>query len=98
MANLNRVLLMGRLTRDPEIRYTPKGTATADLGLAINRALPAEGGGERREETTFADVTLWVRRRNWPSNTSPRVAASPSKVGCTLIPGMINRPAKNVPS
>ena len=60
MANLNKVLLMGRLTRDPETRYTPKGTAIADLGLAINRVLPAEQeGGERREETTFVDVTLW---------------------------------------
>ena len=60
MANLNRVLLIGRLTRDPEIRYTPKGTAAADLSMAINRTLPAEQeGGERREETTFVDVTLW---------------------------------------
>ena len=37
MANLNKVMLMGNLTRDPEVRYTPKGTAVAELGLAINR-------------------------------------------------------------
>jgi single-strand DNA-binding protein len=60
MANLNKVMLIGRITRDIELRYTPKGTAAADLGLAINRTLPAEQeGGERREETTFVDVTLW---------------------------------------
>ena len=39
MANLNKVMLMGNLTRDPEVRYTPKGTAVAELGLAINRRL-----------------------------------------------------------
>jgi len=60
MANLNRVLLIGNLTRDPEIRYTPKGTAVADVGLAINRVLSGEEG-ERREEVTYVDVVLWAR-------------------------------------
>ena len=60
MANLNRVLLIGNLTRDPEIRYTPKGTAVADVGLAINRVLNTEEG-ERREEVTYVDVVLWAR-------------------------------------
>jgi single-strand DNA-binding protein len=60
MANLNKVMLMGNLTRDPEVRYTPKGTAVAELGLAINRVYSAENG-EKREETTFVDVTLWGR-------------------------------------
>lgn len=60
MANLNRVLLIGNLTRDPEIRYTPKGTAVADIGLAINRVLNTEEG-ERREEVTYVDVVLWAR-------------------------------------
>ena len=60
MANLNSVHLMGNLTSDPEIRYTPKGTAVCDISIAINRALPPEQeGGERREETTYVDVTLW---------------------------------------
>jgi single-strand DNA-binding protein len=59
MANLNRVLLIGNLTRDPEIKYTPKGTAIAEIGLAINRVLPADEGGERREEVTFVEVTAW---------------------------------------
>src|SRR5271170_4165252 len=60
MANLNKVMLMGNLTRDPEVRYTPKGTAVAELGMAINRYYSAENG-EKREEVTFVDVTLWGR-------------------------------------
>jgi len=60
MANFNKVMLMGNLTRDPEIRYTPKGTAVAEIGLAINRYFSGESG-EKREETTFVDVTLWGR-------------------------------------
>src|SRR6187551_3331496 len=60
MANLNKVLLMGNLTRDPEVRYTPKGTAVTELGMAVNRVYTAESG-EKREETTFVDVTLWGR-------------------------------------
>lgn len=62
MANLNKVYLMGRLTRDPELRYTPKGTAVADLGMAINRFRGGGDGGERTEETTFVDVTMWGRQ------------------------------------
>ena len=60
MANLNKVMLIGNVTRDPEIRYTPKGTALVDLGLAVNRRYTAENG-EKREETTFVDVTFWGR-------------------------------------
>lgn len=52
---------MGNLTRDPEIKYTPKGTAVAELGLAINRVYSTDQG-ERREETTFVDVELWGRQ------------------------------------
>jgi single-strand DNA-binding protein len=61
MANLNRVLLIGNLTRDPEVRYTPKGTAVADIGIAINRIYSGDDG-EKKEETTFVDVTLWGRQ------------------------------------
>jgi single-strand DNA-binding protein len=60
MANLNRVLLIGNLTRDPELRYTPKGTAVTDFGLAVSRIYSGEDG-EKKEETTFVDVTLWAR-------------------------------------
>ena len=59
MPNLNSVHLMGNLTRDPEVRYTPKGTAVCDISIAINRLLPDDGSGERREEVTYVDVTLW---------------------------------------
>jgi single-strand DNA-binding protein len=61
MANLNKVFLLGNLTRDPELRYTPKGTAVTDIGLAVNRIRNNEQG-ERQEETTFVDVTLWGRQ------------------------------------
>jgi len=61
MPNLNKVMLMGNLTRDPEIKYTPKGMAVADLGLAINRSYTTEQG-EKREEVTFVDVELWGRQ------------------------------------
>ena len=60
MASFNKVILLGNLTRDPEVRYTPKGTAVAELGMAVNRVYTAENG-EKREETTFVDVTLWGR-------------------------------------
>jgi single-strand DNA-binding protein len=62
MANLNRVLLIGNLTRDPEVRYTPKGTAVADIGMAINRIIGGSDDTERREEVTYVDVTLWGRQ------------------------------------
>jgi len=55
MANFNKVILAGNLTRDPELRYTPKGTAIARLGLAINRSWTSESG-EKKEEVTFVDV------------------------------------------
>ena len=55
MANFNKVILMGNLTRDPELRYTPKGTAIARLGLACNRKWKSETG-EMKEEVTFVDV------------------------------------------
>ncbi len=61
MANLNKVMLIGNLTRDPEVRYTPKGTAVADIGLAVNRYYQSDSG-ERQEETTFVDITLWGRQ------------------------------------
>lgn len=61
MPNLNKVQLMGNITRDPEVRYTPKGTAVTDISLAINRNFTGDDG-ERREETTFVDITFWGRQ------------------------------------
>jgi single-strand DNA-binding protein len=60
MASFNKVILLGNLTRDPEVRYTPKGSAVADLGIAVNRQYTLENG-EKREEVTFVDVTFWGR-------------------------------------
>ncbi len=58
MANLNKVMLIGNLTRDPELRHTPKGSAVTDLGMAVNRKI-ADGNGGWKDETTFVDVTVW---------------------------------------
>jgi single-strand DNA-binding protein len=61
MGNLNKVMLIGNVTRDPELRYTPKGMAVTEIGMAINRYF-SNDDGERREETTYVDVTLWGRQ------------------------------------
>jgi single-strand DNA-binding protein len=58
--NLNRVMIAGHLTRDPEVRFTPKGTQVCELGLATNRVW-SDQNGVKQEETTFVDVTLWGR-------------------------------------
>jgi len=59
-ASLNKVLLMGNLTRDPEVKYTPKGTAVCDLGLAINDSYKAQDG-TIKETVTYVDVEVWGR-------------------------------------
>lgn len=60
MANVNKVMLMGNITRDIDLRKTPGGTSVADIGLAVNR-VRTDDQGQRIEETTFVDVTLWGR-------------------------------------
>ena len=60
MANVNKVILIGNVTRDPEVKFTSKGSAVTDIGLAINRNYTLDSG-EKREETTFVDVELWGR-------------------------------------
>ncbi len=60
MASLNKVMLIGNLTRDPEIKYTPKGTAIAQIGLAVNRTWSNEAG-QKQEETTFVDIEFFGR-------------------------------------
>jgi len=60
MANLNKVFLMGNLTRDPELRYTPSGTAVVSFGVAVNRSWKGQNG-EKREDVTFVDVQAWAR-------------------------------------
>jgi single-strand DNA-binding protein len=61
MASFNRVILVGNLTRDPQVRYTPGGTAVAEIGLAVNRSWFDKQTNSRKEEVTFVDVTLWGR-------------------------------------
>ena len=57
MSSYNRVILIGNLTRDPELKYTPKGTSVCKLGLAVNRKWRTEAG-EQKEEVTFVDVDV----------------------------------------
>jgi single-strand DNA-binding protein len=59
MASFNRVILVGNLTRDPELRYIPSGTAVTDIGLAVNDRI--KRGDQWVDEATFIDITLWGR-------------------------------------
>ncbi len=61
MASFNKVILLGNLTRDPELRYTPKGSAIARLGMAVNRSYKTESG-ETMEEVTFIDIDAWGKQ------------------------------------
>ena len=61
MAYLNKVFLIGNLTRDPELRVTPKGTAICSFGLAVNRQYRDESG-TARDETTFVDIEAWGKQ------------------------------------
>lgn len=61
MASFNKVIIAGNLTRDPELRYTPKGTAVARITLAVNRNYQDESG-QRKEEVSFVDVEAWGRQ------------------------------------
>ena len=59
MASFNRVILLGNLTRDPELRFTPAGQAIVEFGLAVNRRYKTRDSGEDREETCFVNITVW---------------------------------------
>ena len=61
MASFNKVILMGNLTRDPELRYTPSGTALAKMGLAVNRVW-RDAEGQQKEEVTFVDVDAFGKQ------------------------------------
>lgn len=61
MAYLNKVFLIGNLTRDPELRVTPKGTAICQFGLAVNRQFKDESG-QTRDETAFIDIEAWGKQ------------------------------------
>jgi len=62
MSSLNKVLLMGNLTRDPDMRYTPSGMAVAQVGLAVNRKWRDTKTNEMREEVTFIEVDIWGKQ------------------------------------
>jgi len=62
MANFNKVLLIGNLTRDPEVRSLPSGQTVTEFGVASNRTYTSGGpGGEKREEVTYVDISFWGR-------------------------------------
>ena len=62
MASYNKVILMGNLTRDPELRYLPSGAAVANFGIAVNRVYNDRQSGERKEDVCFVDITAWSRQ------------------------------------
>jgi single-strand DNA-binding protein len=62
MASFNKVILVGNLTRDPQVRYTTGGTALAEIGMAVSRQWFDKQTNQKKEETTFVDVTLWGRQ------------------------------------
>ena len=61
MAGFSKVILVGNLTRDPQVRYTPGGMAVSDIGLAVNRTWFDKQTNQKKEDVTFVDVTLWGR-------------------------------------
>ena len=60
-ASMNKVILVGNLTRDVDVRFTPSGTAVAEIGLAVNRTWFDKQSNSKKEEVTFVDVTAWGR-------------------------------------
>lgn len=61
MIGLNRILLIGNLTKDPDLRYTPSGTPVANLRLAVNSSFKSQAG-ERKEETCFVTIVVWSKQ------------------------------------
>ena len=62
MASLNKVFLIGNLTKDPELRYTPNGVGVVNLRIAVNRKFRERTSGELKEETCFVTVTAWDKQ------------------------------------
>lgn len=61
MANVNKVMLLGNLTRDPELRYTPQGSAVCEFALAMNYSYTNKQSGQKVEEVSFIDIVAWGR-------------------------------------
>ena len=80
MASFNRVILVGNLTRDPELRYIPSGTAVSEIGLAVNDRV--KKNDQWVDETTFVDITLWGRTAEVATECSaitPPMPAMPAR-------------------
>ena len=71
MASFNKVILVGNLTRDPQVKYTTGGTAVTEIGLAVSRQWTDKQSNTRKEETTFVDITLWGRTAEIAGEYSP---------------------------
>ena len=97
MANLNKCLIIGNLTRDPELRYTAKGTAIADISLAVNRVTKGEDG-QKREECTFVDITLWSRLAEVAGQYLKKGSPVFIEVVSNWTPGTTSRLVKNAAS
>ena len=95
MAYLNKVFLIGNLTREPELRVTPKGTSICQFGLAVNRQFKDESGASR-DETTFVDIEAWASRVNSSPNALQKVRRALWKVGCASISGRTRPAARSV--
>ena len=76
MASFNKVILMGNLTRDPELRYTPKGTAIAKIGLAVNRVLDESKPARRRKKSLLWMWTSLAARRKTSANICAKAVRS----------------------
>ena len=80
MAGFNKVLLLGNLTRDPQLSYTPNQTAVVDFGVATNRRWTGQDGSQR-EETCFVDCRAFGRRRRTSTSSSARASRFSSRAG-----------------
>ena len=90
MANFNKVMLIGNLTKDPELRYTPQGTAVVNLRLAVNRKFRSNKSQELKEETCFVTAVVWDKQAERPAiNICIKAALFLLREGCNLAPGRI---------
>ena len=98
MASLNKVLLLGNLTRDVEIRYTPGGTALAQFGMAMNRKYRDTKTNEMREEVTFVDIEVWGKQAETANQYLSKGRGVFVEGGCGWTSGKTSRPGRSVPS
>jgi single-strand DNA-binding protein len=89
MADFNKVILLGRLTRDPELRYTPAGSPVCNFDLAVNRSYTTQGG-ERRDEVCFITIVVWGKQ-------AETCAEYLKKGGQTLVEGRLTQRSWETP-